>query len=33
MELPQVGHFELIDPHNDAWLTCRRETQRLPELG
>lgn len=28
-ELPDVGHFELIDPHDQAWLTCRAETKRL----
>jgi acetyl esterase/lipase len=28
-ELPDVGHFELIDPRHQAWLTCRSETQRL----
>jgi dipeptidyl aminopeptidase/acylaminoacyl peptidase len=28
-ELPDVGHFELIDPSHQAWLTCRAETKRL----
>jgi hypothetical protein len=28
-ELPGVGHFELIDPKHQAWITCRKETLRL----
>ncbi|NEA34695.1 alpha/beta fold hydrolase [Streptomyces sp. SID13031] len=28
-ELEHVGHFELIDPQDKAWLTCRSEAQRL----
>jgi acetyl esterase/lipase len=28
-ELDKVGHFELIDPEDQAWLTCRAEAQRL----
>lgn len=28
-ELPEIGHFELIDPHSDAWTTCRTEARRL----
>ncbi|MEV5960448.1 alpha/beta fold hydrolase [Kribbella sp. NPDC051952] len=28
-ELPHVDHFELIDPHNEAWTTCRAELLRL----
>lgn len=28
-ELDHVGHFELIDPDDQAWQTCRSETQRL----
>ncbi|MFF1818692.1 alpha/beta hydrolase family protein [Kribbella sp. NPDC058245] len=28
-ELPHVGHFELIDPHNAAWTTCRTQATRL----
>lgn len=28
-ELPHVGHFELIDPHDEAWTTCRTEALRL----
>lgn len=28
-ELPHIGHFELIDPYDQAWLTCRAETERL----
>lgn len=29
IELPGVGHFELIDPKHDAWATCRKEALRL----
>ncbi|QNE17773.1 alpha/beta fold hydrolase [Kribbella qitaiheensis] len=32
-ELQHVGHFELIDPHHQAWQTCRTETQRLLGRG
>jgi acetyl esterase/lipase len=32
IELPDIGHFELIDPQNQAWQTCRAETQRLLAL-
>jgi acetyl esterase/lipase len=28
-ELEHVGHFELIDPDDKAWQTCRAETLRL----
>ncbi|TDD46458.1 alpha/beta fold hydrolase [Kribbella antibiotica] len=28
-ELPHVGHFELIDPDDAAWATCRTEASRL----
>jgi acetyl esterase/lipase len=28
-ELDHIGHFELIDPKDKAWLTCRSEAQRL----
>lgn len=28
-ELEHVGHFELIDPDDKAWQTCRAETVRL----
>jgi acetyl esterase/lipase len=28
-ELEHVGHFELIDPTNKAWHSCRTETKRL----
>jgi acetyl esterase/lipase len=28
-ELEHVGHFELIDPADKAWQTCRAETKRL----
>jgi dipeptidyl aminopeptidase/acylaminoacyl peptidase len=28
-ELDKVGHFELIDPMDKAWLACRSEAQRL----
>jgi acetyl esterase/lipase len=28
-ELQHVGHFELIDPADKAWQTCRAETKRL----
>ncbi|WP_433005723.1 hypothetical protein [Kribbella sp. CA-294648] len=28
-ELPDVGHFELIDSDHDAWRVCREEIERL----
>lgn len=28
-ELPEIGHFELIDPQSEAWATCRSEARRL----
>ncbi|GAA0576446.1 alpha/beta fold hydrolase [Kribbella sandramycini] len=28
-ELAHVGHFELIDPRDEAWHTCRAEATRL----
>ncbi|WBQ07433.1 alpha/beta hydrolase family protein [Kribbella sp. CA-293567] len=28
-ELDKAGHFELIDPADEAWLACRSEAQRL----
>ncbi|MFG1912064.1 alpha/beta hydrolase family protein [Kribbella sp. NPDC048928] len=28
-ELPKAGHFELIDPHDEGWTTCRTEARRL----
>ncbi|WUS95154.1 alpha/beta fold hydrolase [Kribbella sp. NBC_00709] len=28
-ELQKVGHYELIDPHSEAWATCRSEARRL----
>ena len=27
--LPDAGHFEVIDPADDAWATCRAEIDRL----
>ncbi|MFC4056200.1 alpha/beta hydrolase family protein [Actinomadura syzygii] len=29
VELPGIGHFEFLDPHHDAWVTVRRELDRL----
>lgn len=28
-ELPDIGHFELIDPHHQAWQTTRAKTHHL----
>ncbi|MFI5694042.1 alpha/beta hydrolase family protein [Kribbella sp. NPDC051586] len=28
-ELPNIGHFELIDPRSTAWATCRSEALRV----
>lgn len=29
VELPDAGHFELIDPDDEAWQTCRRKALAL----